>query len=136
MPIASQTIQIERLAFVRRRLQDDLELIIMLQPVGVFAIAPIGRPARRLDIGGAPRIRAQRPQGRGGMEGARAHLDVVGLQDHAALLGPEILQTKDQRLEAVAKKASGGQCRLLSNTEWSPASRDMREAGWTLKTRR
>src|SRR5215210_5669854 len=33
------------------------------------------------------------------MERAGAHLHVVGLQDHAALLGPELLQGQDQPLE-------------------------------------
>src|SRR6185437_924879 len=47
--------EIERLAVGGGRLQDDLELVVMLQPVGVLAIAPVGRPARGLDIGGLPR---------------------------------------------------------------------------------
>ena len=34
------------------------------------------------------------------MEGARAHFHVVGLQDHALLIGPEILESQDQALEA------------------------------------
>jgi hypothetical protein len=33
------------------------------------------------------------------MEGAGAHLHVVGLQDDAAALGPEALQGKDEALE-------------------------------------
>jgi len=36
------------------------------------------------------------------MKGARPHLDVIGLQDHAALIRPEILQSEDEGLEAVA----------------------------------
>ena len=92
--------EIELLAVGRRRLQDDLELIILLQPVGVFAIAAVGRPPRGLDIGGAPRLGPERAQRRRRMEGAGADLDIVGLQDHAALLRPEALQIEDQRLEA------------------------------------
>jgi hypothetical protein len=46
--------EIEVLAVGGRRLEDDLELIVMLQPVGILAIAPVGRPARGLDIGGLP----------------------------------------------------------------------------------
>src|SRR5207248_11103283 len=38
-----ETLQIQILAVGRRRLQDHLQLIIMLQPVRVFAIAAIGR---------------------------------------------------------------------------------------------
>ena len=33
------------------------------------------------------------------MKGARAHLHVVGLQDHAALIGPEALQRENEALE-------------------------------------
>jgi hypothetical protein len=33
------------------------------------------------------------------MERAGADLDIVGLQDHAALFGPEALQRQDQGLE-------------------------------------
>jgi hypothetical protein len=33
------------------------------------------------------------------MEGTGAHFHVVGLQDDAALLGPEILELQDQVLE-------------------------------------
>ena len=72
----------------------------MLQPVGVLAIAAVGRPARRLDIGGAPRLRPERAQRRRRMERAGADLDVVGLQDHAALRRPEALQFQDQALKA------------------------------------
>ena len=73
--------EIQILAVGRRRLQDDLELVIMLQPVRVLAVAPVGRPARRLDIGGAPRLRPERAQGGRRVERAGADLDIVGLQD-------------------------------------------------------
>ena len=92
--------EIKILAVGGRRLQDHLELVIMLQPVGVFAVAAVGRSARGLDIGGAPRLRPERAQRRRRMEGARADLDIVGLQDHAALLRPKALQRQDQGLEA------------------------------------
>ena len=54
-----ETAEIQILAVGRRRLQDHLKLVIMLQPVRVFAVAAVGRPARRLDIGGAPRLRTR-----------------------------------------------------------------------------
>ena len=92
--------EVQLLAVGRRRLQDYLQLVIMLQPVRVVAIAAIGRAARRLHIRGAPRLRPQRTQRRCRMEGAGADLDVVGLQDHAAMRRPEALQFEDQRLEA------------------------------------
>ena len=71
----------------------------MLQPVGVLAIAPVLGPARRLHIGGLPRLGAERAQRRRRVERAGADLHVVGLQDDAALLRPETLQRQDQTLE-------------------------------------
>src|SRR3546814_5931661 len=47
--------QILLLNIGRRRLQDDLILIIMLKAVGVLAIEAVGRTTARLDIGGVPR---------------------------------------------------------------------------------
>ena len=85
----------------RRRLQDRLELVVVLQPVGVLAVAAILRPARRLHVGSIPRLRSQRAQGRGRVEGAGAHFHVVGLQDQAALACPVILQGQDQVLKAL-----------------------------------
>ena len=49
-----QRFQIELLKVRRRRLQDHLELVIVLQPVGVFAVAAVLRPPRRLHIGRVP----------------------------------------------------------------------------------
>ena len=89
-----------------RGLQDHLILVIMLEPVGVLAIAPVGRPARGLDIGGLPRLRPERAQRGGGVEGAGAHLHVVGLEDHAALRAPIIVQRQDQLLEAERRLVS------------------------------
>jgi len=44
--------------------------------------------------------RPQRAQRRRGVEGARAHLHVVGLEDRAALGSPVGLQAQDDLLEA------------------------------------
>ena len=42
------------------------------------------------------------------MERAGAHLHVVGLQDHAALLAPELLQRQDQVLKQLGRSQAGG----------------------------
>ena len=42
------------------------------------------------------------------MEGAGAHLHVVGLQDHAALIRPVALQRQDQALERALGAHVGG----------------------------
>ena len=94
-----QGAEIELLQVVRVRLQDDLILVIVLQPVGVLAIAAVAGAARRLDIGGLPRLLAQRPQHGGRVQGAGADLDVIGLQNGAALLAPIVVQGQDQVLK-------------------------------------
>jgi hypothetical protein len=91
--------EIELLQVLRRRLHDHLELVIVLQAIGVLAVAPILGTARGLHIGRLPGFRAERAQGRGGMKSAGADFHVVRLQDHAALLGPITLKDQNQGLE-------------------------------------
>ena len=100
MPIAARRAEIEGLEIGRARLQDHLILVIMLEPVRILAVAAVGRAAAGLDVGGLPRIGAEASKGGGGVEGAGAHLDVVGLEDQAALTAPIIVEGEDQRLEA------------------------------------
>ncbi|MCY1220496.1 hypothetical protein D9M72_325110 [compost metagenome] len=80
-------------------LQHDLVLVIVLQAVGVFAVAPVLGAARRLHVGGAPGFRADRAQERGGVRGAGADFHVVGLQQGATLLVPVFLERKDDLLK-------------------------------------
>ena len=94
-----ERLEIELLDVRRRRLQDHLELVIVLQPVRVLAVAAVLRPARGLHVGRVPRLRPERAQRRRRMERAGADFHVVGLQDDAALLRPEVLQRQDQALE-------------------------------------
>ena len=95
----AQGVQIQLLQVVGVGLQDDLILVVVLQPVGVLAIAAIAGAARRLDVGGLPRLLAQGPQHGGGVQGAGADLDVIGLQNGAALLAPIVVQGQDQILK-------------------------------------
>ena len=91
----------QQLLRVRRAgLHDHLVLVVVLQPVGVFAVAAVGRAAAGLHVGGAPGLGPERAQRGGGVEGAGAHLDVVGLQDDAALPRPEAVQAQNEVLEA------------------------------------
>src|SRR6185312_17370212 len=83
-------------------------LVIVLEAVGVLAVAAVGRAPRRLDISGAPRLRPERAQGGGGVERARAHLDVIGLEDNAALARPILLKPEDERLKAVPGPSGRG----------------------------
>ena len=84
----------------RRRLQDRLELIVVLQPHRVLAVAAVTGTTRGLHIGRVPGLRTERAQGRRRVEGARAHLHVEGLEDQAALGRPIVLQGEDEFLEA------------------------------------
>ena len=93
--------EIKLLKVLWRRLDDHLILVIVLQAVGIFAVAAVGGAARGLHIGGRPGLRPQRAQGGGGVEGARAHFHVIGLEDGAALPGPVFLQAQDHILEAL-----------------------------------
>src|SRR5579859_2326223 len=71
----------------------------MLQPVRVLAIAAVGGTAAGLDESGAPGGLVERAQGRRRMEGAGPHFQVIGLQNHAALRRPELLEAQDDVLE-------------------------------------
>jgi len=44
-PEGAERIQVEVEDVERRRLHDDLKLVIMLQPVGVLAVTPVGGAA-------------------------------------------------------------------------------------------
>ena len=87
------------LRVLRAGLHDDLILVVVLHPVGVLAIAAVGRAAAGLHIGGAPGLRPQGAQRGGGMERAGTHFHVVRLEQDAALAAPVLLQAQDQRLE-------------------------------------
>ena len=97
----------QRLAVRRRRLQQHLVLVVVLQPVRVFAVAAVGRAPARLHVGGLPGPRTEGAKAGMGRERAGADLDVVRLQDGAALARPELVQPEDQRLEAQGRWAKG-----------------------------
>ena len=80
--------EVELLQVGRAGFDQCLKLVVMLQTVGVFPIAPVGRAARGLHIGGGPRVGAKRAQGRGRVERTRTDFHVVGLQDRTALTCP------------------------------------------------
>src|SRR6476659_4930372 len=81
----------------------------MLQPIGIFAVAAVLWPARRLHVGGVPGVRPERSQGRCGMKGTGADLHVVRLQDYTAVIRPIALKLQDQPL----KRALGSQRRRM-----------------------
>ena len=97
--------------FGGRRLEHDLVLVVVLQPVRVVAVAPVLRPARGLHVGGVPGLRADGAQEGRGMEGAGADFHVVGLQQRASLPAPERAQLLDQLLEGQHAANSSGSTR-------------------------
>src|SRR5690606_28961025 len=54
---AAQRFQVQLLNIGRVRLEHHLELVVVLQAVGVFAVAAVGGPAGRLHVGGVPGFR-------------------------------------------------------------------------------
>ena len=94
-----EALQVELLHLVGRRLQDDLELVVLEQAVRVLAEAAVRRPARRLHVGHAPVLGPEHAQKGLGVHGPGAHLDVEGLLEEAASGGPEFRQLEDQLLK-------------------------------------
>jgi hypothetical protein len=82
-----------------RRLDQDLVLVIMLESVRVLAVAAVGGPAGRLDVGRGPGLGPETAEERRGVERARAFFDVVRLPQEAALFRPEFFQRHDHFLE-------------------------------------
>ena len=94
-----QTVQIQFLNVFGGRFQNRLILVVMLQTVGVFAVASVDGTTGRLDIGGFPMFGTQSAQNGRGVERAGADLHVVGLQDNAPLFRPIGVKFQNQRLE-------------------------------------
>ncbi len=100
----AQRAQIQLLKIVGRGFDGDLELIVVLQPEWVLAIATVGGPARGLHVRRAPGLRADGAQEGRGVEGARSHFHVVGLQDDATPQRPIGLKGKDQVLKSARRR--------------------------------
>ena len=71
-----------------RGLEHHLILIVVLHPVGVFAVTTVFGAPRRLHIGRPPGFRSDRPQEGRGMGRAGANFHIIGLQQRAALSSP------------------------------------------------
>lgn len=72
----------------------------MLQAHGVFTIAAVCRASARLDIGTVPAFWANSAQKSGGVEGACTNLYIQGLDNHAAMVCPKLLQGQNQALKS------------------------------------
>src|ERR1700722_9348264 len=94
-----QRFQVDFLHVDRRRFQHHLELGVLEKPVGILAVAPIGRTAGGLRVGHRKRPRIQHTQKGFRRHGAGAHFYVIRLLQNASTLGPKGLQTKEEFLE-------------------------------------
>src|SRR5262249_10872146 len=113
----------------RRGLEHHLKLMMLMEPVWIFAVATILRPARRLHVGCPPRFGAERAQEGRGVRGACPDFNIVGLQQGATLLAPVILERGNHLLKGQhsAKEAREG----LDFTGWLA-----RGATWPRRARR
>lgn len=75
-----------------RWLEDDLVLVIVLQPVGILAIAAVGRPAGWLHVRDVPGFGTEHSEEGSRVHSPRTFFYVVGLLYDAAPVSPEPFQ--------------------------------------------
>ena len=98
-PQGFERAQVQLQDVVGRGLEDHLELVVVLQAVGVLAIAAILGAAAGLHVGGLPGLWADGAQEGGGVRSAGADFHVIGLEQCAAVFGPVGLQFQNDLLE-------------------------------------
>ena len=82
-----------------RGLQDHLQLRVLVEAVGIVAVAAVGGAAAGLHIGDAVGLRAEHAQEGLRAHGAGADFHVVRLLNDAAALGPVLFQLEDDFLK-------------------------------------
>src|SRR5262245_6544504 len=102
-----KAVEIDILDVGRRRLQDNLELVVMLEPVRILAIATILGTAGGLHVSRAPGPWPKRAKRGRRVKSPRPHFQVVRLEDHAALVGPKALEPEDEVLEGGRPRLCG-----------------------------
>ena len=80
-------------------LEDDLQLHVFVEAVGVIAIAAIGGATAGLHVAGAVGVGAEGAQEGFGAGGAGTHFHVIRLLNDAAARAPVLFQTEDIFLE-------------------------------------
>ncbi len=128
-PQMEQRLQVDLLRVAGIGFENHLELVVLLQAIGVLSIARIIGTDRRLDIGYAPRLRPQHPQVGCRVHRPGPHLGVVGLPDHAPLVGPEALQIHDYVLKRASHPVPILLCAGFSPAGAPGAGRPARSAG-------
>ena len=82
-----------------RGLEDHLQLLVLVEAVGILAVAAVGGAAAGLHVGDAVGLGAEHAQEGFGGHGAGADFHVVGLLDDAAAVGPIFFEGEDGVLE-------------------------------------
>ena len=95
---------------VGRGLEDDLELLVLVEAVGVFAIAAVGGAAAGLDVGNLIRFGTEDAEEGFGGHGAGADFEIMRFLDDDATVCPVVLEFED----SVLKRIHGYFCALLS----------------------
>src|SRR6266404_1916788 len=72
---------------------------MLVQPVGIFAVAPVGGPTARLRVCHTIRSRSEHAQKRFRVHRPCPDLHIVGLLQHAALPNPKLRQFQNQILK-------------------------------------
>jgi hypothetical protein len=90
-----QALEVDLLNIFGRGFDDDLILIIVLEPIGILPVTAIRGAAGRLHISDLPRFGTQNPEKSGRVKSPSAHFEIIGLLNHTALVRPESLQGKD-----------------------------------------
>src|SRR6266852_4046108 len=101
----AQAPQVNVLNIDRRGLEDYLKLGMLIQPVGVLAVAAVGGPTTGLNISDAISVRAEHAQESFRVHCACAYFDVVRLLQDATLLHPELRELQYQILEIEALRS-------------------------------
>src|SRR4030095_9437118 len=99
--------------------------MMLMQAVGVLAVARVPRPARRLHVSRAPRLRPDRAQKRRRVRSPGADLEIDRLQQRTALLVPVGLKSKNGFLKGEHRQPGlAGQINADDCTDWlRPAGR-------------
>src|SRR5579872_5856763 len=91
--------EIELLHVDRRWFEDQLKLCVLEEAIRILSVAAIGGPSGGLGIADFVRFWSEHAEKCFRSHGASSDLDIVGLLQNAATLGPEALEAEEQFLK-------------------------------------
>jgi len=83
-----KAVEVDLLHVIRRRLQDDLKLVVLEQAVRVLPKPAVVRPPGRLHVRHAPRLRSEHAKQCFRMRRAGAHFQIEGLLQETSVRRP------------------------------------------------